>query len=195
MKSFHTDKLLPYSPSFYNMNDSKSSGDVHSQAEDCLEFGQLPDLVGTEILPFRLSHDFSFHRKGLKRSLVGFVDKDLVVKIQKQYSVPSSSIGTGNDLFLLNLGLGNFEAMATERQIYKYLQNFPHINLINCVVLEDVDNVLFFERVKPLRSVWAAADTPRRHRWAIELASAVSHLEAVGIVPVKTCVDDIGIDR
>lgn len=165
------------------------------QPEDGTEFGQPPDLVGTEILPFRLSPDETpYHRQGLDRSLVGFVDQDLAVKIQKQYSVPPSSIGTGNDLFLLNLGLGNFEAMVLERQVFKDLQNSPHINLVTGVVLDDVDNVLFFEHVKPLRTEWAESDIPCRHRWAIELASAVSHLEAVGIVPVKTCVDDIGVD-
>lgn len=179
----------------FTMNNLEVSEDVHSKLEDGMEFGQPPDLIGTETLPFRLSPDeLSSHREGLNRSLIGFIDQDLVVKIQKQYSVPPSSIGTGNDLFLLNLGLGNFEAMVLERQAFKDLQQFPHTNLITDVMLEDVDNVLFFEHVKPLRTEWATADTPRRHRWAIELASAVSHLEAVGIVPVKTCVDDIGID-
>lgn len=192
---FSYSKMPPLYTPFATMNDLEASENVPSQPEDTMELGQPPDLIGTEILPFRLSPDeLPFHREGLNRSLVGFIDQDLVVKIQKQYAVPPSSIGTGNDLFLLNLGLGNFEAMVLERKVFKDLQNFPHINLITGVVLEDVDNVLFFEHVKPLRTEWSAADTPRRHRWAIELASAVSHLEAVGIVPVKTCVDDIGVD-
>lgn len=194
-KIFSYNRTTSFHTPFSKMNQLETSENVHSQPEDGMEFGQPPDLVGTEILPFQLSPDkLPFHREGLNRSLVGFINKDLVVKIQKQYSVPPSSIGTGNDLFLLNLGLGNFEAMGTERQVFKDLQNLPHINLIAGVVLEDVDNVLFFEHVKPIRTEWAAADTPRRHRWAIELASAVAHLEAAGIVPVKTCVDDIGID-
>lgn len=194
-KVFSYNKTSSLPTPFLTMNKLEASGALHGQPETSMEFGQPPDLVGTEVLPFRLSPDeLPFHRESLNRSLVDFVDQELVVKIQKQYSVPPSSIGTGNDLFLLNLGLGNFEAMVLERQTFKDLQNLPHINLVTGVMLEDVDNVLLFEHVKPLRSEWAAADIPRRYRWAIELASAVSHLEAVGIVPVKTCVDDIGVD-
>ncbi|KAK2605782.1 hypothetical protein N8I77_008596 [Diaporthe amygdali] len=152
-----------------------------------------------EIIPLRMDSSIPQVWQGFNRSAVFFLNEQIVLKAQKQYHIPSVSLP--GDRILLELGLANFTGTQLEREAFGMLQNSPHPNLVRCLdshVVEDpglLDGILLFERLEPLSTALAESDVTRQHRWAIELASAFSHLELLGIIPTKACVRDLGLDK
>ena len=102
---------------------------------------------------------------------------------------------------LLELGLANFAGTQLERQAFPMLGSSPHPNLVHCLDVpgaEDADHlqgILFFERLDPLSSALTESNVTCRRRWAIQLASAFSHLELLGLIPTKAFVRDLGLDK
>lgn len=152
-----------------------------------------------EIIPLKLDDSIPHIWQGFNRSAIFFLDQDIVLKAQKQYYVPSVSLP--GDRILLDIGLANFEGTQLERQAFALLQESPHPNLIRCLhtcgneLQNPVEGLLFFERLAPLSTALPGADMSRRRRWVIELASAFSHLESLGLIPTKIFVRDLGIDK
>lgn len=153
-----------------------------------------------EILPLKIEPSIPHVWQGFTRSAVFFLDEEIVLKAQKQYHVPSVSLP--GDGMLLELGLANFEGTRLERQVFTVLQSSPHPNLVRCLDVSSVDDpgllqgILFFERLSPLSTVFLAESSVAcRRRWAIELTSAFSYLESLGLIPTHACVRDLGIDK
>lgn len=153
----------------------------------------------SEIIPLKLDGSFSHVWQEFNRSAIFFLDDNVVVKAQKQYHVPS--ISSPADRFLLDLGLANFDGTRLERQVFAMLQSSPHPNLVRCLDFkrdynaDHTEYIMFFEKLDPLSSVWAKSNPTCRRRWAIELTSAFSHLELLGLIPSKTCVRDLTVDK
>ncbi|KAI3394841.1 hypothetical protein diail_2178 [Diaporthe ilicicola] len=102
---------------------------------------------------------------------------------------------------LLEFGLANFEGTQLERQVFTMLLDSPHPNLVRCLdanwtkVPGHLDSIIFFERLDLLSTALADSSMKRRRRWAVELASAFSHLELLGLMPTKTYACDLGLDK
>lgn len=154
----------------------------------------------SEILPLKVEPSIPYVWQGFNRSAVFFIDEHIVLKAQKQYHIPS--VSSPGDRILLEFGLANFEGTRLERQIFTNLQASPHPNLVRCLDVcrvknpEPLEGILFFERLVPLSlTVLTKSSVTCRRRWAIGLTSAFSHLESLGIIPVKACVRDLGLDQ
>lgn len=162
-------------------------------------YGPPVNPVNSEIIPLRIDPSFAHVLQEFNRSAVFFLDDEIVVKAQQQYHVPSVSLP--GDRFLLNLGLANFEGTQLERQVLTMLRSSPHPNLVRCLdvngdgTADYMEGIMFFERLDPLSPAWANSNPACRRRWAIELASAFSHLELLGLIPSKTYVRDLAIDK
>lgn len=152
-----------------------------------------------EIIPIRVEPYVPHVWEGFNRSAVFFLDENIVLKAQKQYHIPSVSLP--GDRTLLELGLANFTGTQLEQQAFAVLQSSPHPNLVHCLDVrgdkkEDrLEGIMFFERLEPLKMAWAESNVNSRRRWAIELASAFSHLESLGLIATKACVQDLGLDK
>ncbi|KAL1845370.1 hypothetical protein Daus18300_014559 [Diaporthe australafricana] len=152
-----------------------------------------------EIIQLKIKASTPHVWQGFNRSAVFFLSEDIVLKAQKQYYVPNVSMP--GDRMPLELGLANFAGTQLEREVFAMLQVSPHPNLVRCLdahsakVPDPVDSVIFFERLDLLSTSLAGSNMNRRRRWAIELASAFSHLESLGIIPTKTYVRDLGLDK
>lgn len=151
-----------------------------------------------EIIPIRVEPSIPHVWEGFNRSAIFFLDENIVLKAQKQYHIPSVSLP--GDRILLEIGLANFTGTRLERQAFAMLQSSPHPNLVHCLDVRGAKNadhlegIMFFERLEPLKAAWAESNVNSRRRWAIELASAFSHLESLGLIPTKACVQDLGLD-
>ena len=102
---------------------------------------------------------------------------------------------------LLEFGLANFTGTQLERQAFTMLQSSPHPNLVRCFDVRGAENadhlegLLFFERLDQLSTALAKSNATCRRRWAIQLASAFSHLELLGLIPTSAFVRDLGLDK
>lgn len=166
---------------------------------EALNYGSLIRPFEAEIIPLKLDASIPHLWQGFNRSAVLFPDKGIVLKAQKQYYVPSVSLP--GDRILLDIGLANFEGTKLERQAFAMLQKAPHPNLLSCLDTHGAEQdsplhgLLFFQEVASLSAALPDADTSLRRRWAIELSSAFSHLESLGLIPTKTFVRDLGLDK
>jgi hypothetical protein len=153
----------------------------------------------SEIIPLRVEPSIPHVWQKFNRSAVFFLDENIVLKAQKQYHVPSVSLP--GDSMLLEFGLSNFAGTQLERQAFTMLRSSPHPNLVHCLDVpgaEDanhLEGILFFERLDPLSSALTKSNATCRCRWAIQLASAFSHLELLGLIPTKAFIRDLGLDK
>jgi len=81
-----------------------------------------------------------------------------------------------------------------ERELFDRLRSDPHPNLASELGVGHAE-IAFFERPAALTDVWGVAGKARRYRWALELVSAVAHLEHMGHTPTAVRVKDLGVDR
>lgn len=165
---------------------------------EALNYGSPIRPFDAEIIPLKLDASVPRIWQGFNRSAVLFPDEGIVLKAQKQYYVPGVSLP--GDRILLDIGLANFEGTKLERQVFATLQTAPHPNLLNCLDTHGAEpdsqlhGLIFFQKLAPMSAALPDADMSRRRRWAIELCSAFSHLESLGLIPTKTFVCDLGLD-
>lgn len=152
-----------------------------------------------EIIQLKIKASTPHVWQGFNRSAIFLLSEDIVLKAQKQYYVPNVSMP--GDRMLLELGLANFVGTQLERQVFAMLQVSPHPNLVRCLYADrsevpgPLDSIIFFERLDLLSTSLAGSNMNRRRSWAIELASAFSHFEFLGLIPTKIYVRDLGLDK
>ncbi|KAI9842967.1 MAG: hypothetical protein M1837_006704 [Sclerophora amabilis] len=125
------------------------------------------------------------------------ISDDLVIKLPFQFLIPIDLPDNEQAcVFHRDLGLRSFELLHNESTLYEILSaNPPHRNIVR-KLFGGSESGLVLERIaSKLSEVHEGASTETRHRWLLELVSALSWLEQLGYTHGDLAVRNILVDK